>query len=305
MEVIDAGELGRRLSMSAAIDALQKAFQIQDPTATPLRSKLETPAGSLLLMPATGSDGVGVKLVTLTPANPDLGLPFINAVYVLFDPSTQVPEAVIDGAALTALRTAAVSGAATRALANEDASRLVILGAGVQAAAHLEAMCAVRPIRRVSVVSRTPARAEALASAARDRGIEASVGTAGEVSDADIVCTCTTADAPLFDGQLLGAGTHVNAVGTHLATARELDATTIRRAKVVVETREAALAEAGELVLAIEEGAIEPTHVHADLHELMSGATVRTSRDDVTVFKSVGIAFEDLVLARAAMAASR
>ncbi len=304
MEVIGAAELGRRLSMPAAIDALQEAFRTLDPEASPLRSNMETPAGSLLLMPASGSAGVGVKLVTLTPGNPDVGLPFINAVYVLFDASTQVPEAVIDGAALTALRTAAVSGFATRALANDDAQRLVVFGTGVQATSHLEAMCTVRPIVHVTVVSRDPARAAAFAGMARRRGVKASAGVPNSVADADLVCTCTTSDSPLFDGKLLPPGAHVNAVGTHLATARELDSATIRRAKVVVETRATALVEAGELVIAIEEGAIEPTHVCADLRELASGAMVRTSHDDVTVFKSVGLAFEDLVVARAAMAAA-
>lgn len=301
MEIIGAEELGRRLSMTAAIDALELAFREQDPSSGPLRSKVDTPAGSLLLMPASGTGGVGVKLVTISPDNPDRGLPLINAVYVLFDAATQEPEAVIDGAALTALRTAAVSGLATRWLANDDAARLVIFGSGVQATSHLEAMLAVRPIEHVAIVSRTSERAEALAAVAREHGVEVEVGAPRAVSEADVVCTCTTATSPLFDGRWLEAGAHVCAVGTNLPTAREVDAATIGRAKVVVETREAALAEAGELVMAIQEGVVGPDHVRADLKEVVSGATVRTSRDDVTVFKSVGLAFEDLAVARAAL----
>ncbi len=304
MEIIGAEELGRRLSMRAAIDALEIAFRERDPTAGPLRSTVETPAGSLLLMPASGAAGVGVKLVTLSPDNPDRGLPLINAVYVLFDAVTQEPEAVIDGAALTALRTGAVSGLSTRWLANDDATSSVIFGSGVQAASHLEAMLAVRPIEHVTIVSRTPERAEALAADARGKGLESVVGSPRAVSDADIICTCTTATSPLFDGRWLKAGAHVVAVGTHLATARELDSATIVRAKVVVETREAALEEAGELLLAIQEGVIGADHVRADLKELVSGAVVRTSRDDVTVFKSVGMGFEDLAVARAALDAA-
>ena len=301
MEIIGAEELGGRLSMTAAIDALELAFREQDPSSGPPRSGVDTPAGSLLLMPAIGAGGVGVKLVTISPDNPDRGLPLINAVYVLFDAATQEPEAVIDGAALTALRTAAVSGLATRWLANDDAARLVIFGSGVQATSHLEAMLAVRPIEHVTIVSRTSERAEALVAVAREHGVEVEVGAPRAVSEADVVCTCTTATSPLFDGRWLKAGAHVAAVGTHLPTARELDAATIGRAKVVVETREAALAEAGELVMAIQEGVVGPDHVRADLKEVVSGATVRTSRDDVTVFKSVGLAFEDLAVARAAL----
>ena len=301
MEIVGAEELGRRLSMTAAIDALELAFREQDPSSGPLRSNVDTPAGSLLLMPASGAAGVGVKLVTISPDNPARGLPLINAVYVVFDATTQEPEAVIDGAALTALRTAAVSGLATRWLANDDASRLVIFGSGVQATSHLEAMLAVRPIEHVTIVSRSPEGAETLAAVARGLGMQGMVGVTGAVSDADIVCTCTTATSPLFDGRWLKHGAHVAAVGTHLPTARELDGATIACAKVVVETREVALAEAGELVLAIEEGVVGPDHVRCDLKELVSGTIVRTSRDDVTVFKSVGLAFEDLAVARAAL----
>jgi ornithine cyclodeaminase len=191
--------------MAAAIDALETGFREQDPSEAPLRSHLETPAGSLLQMPAFGDAGVGVKLVTLTPGNSERNLPFINAVYVLFDPDTQVPDAIVDGAALTALRTAAVSGLATRHLARTTPG-LVIFGAGVQARSHLEAMLAVRPIGHVTVVSRTPERAQALVEMARVAGVDAAVGGVNDVADADIICTCTTSDVPLFDGGLLARG---------------------------------------------------------------------------------------------------
>jgi len=304
MRLLDGPELRRRLPMSAAIDALDAGFRSHDPTAAPLRSHLATRAGSLLLMPASGEAGVGVKLVTLTPDNPERGLPFINAIYVLFDATAQVPEAIIDGAALTALRTAAVSGVATRHLAVPDASRLVIFGAGVQAGSHLEAMLAVRRIEHVTVVSRTRSRARALVDAARARGVSADVGEPDDAYGADLVCTCTTSDVPLFDGALLAAGTHVNAVGSYRPTTRELDTAALLRARLVVETREAGFAEAGELVIPIDEGAFGRDHVIADLAELVNGAEVRTSPSDVTVFKSVGLAFEDLIVARAAVEAA-
>jgi ornithine cyclodeaminase len=281
------------------VDALERAFRSADPSSTPLRSSIETTAGTLLLMPAATADAVGVKLVTLTPANPAAGHPLIHAVYVLFDGRTQAPVAVIDGGALTALRTSAVSALATKHLARPEASRLVVFGAGVQARAHVDAMRAVRPIEHVTIVGRDPARSDALATRVLDEGIEAVAGGPTSVDGADIVCTCTTATTPLFDGASLRPGAHVNAVGAYRPEERELDTETIRRARVVVETRDAAAAEAGDLLLPIAEGAIGWDHVVADLAEVVAGAEVRRSTDDVTLFESVGLAFEDLAIAGA------
>jgi ornithine cyclodeaminase len=289
--------------MTAAIDALDMAFQREDPSlAAPMRSTLATPTGTLLSMPATGEGGVGVKLVTLTEGNPQRGLPFTQAVYVLFDGATQAPEAVIDGTELTAIRTAALSGLATRRLANPGASRLVVFGAGVQATAHVEAMHAVRPLRQVIVVGRDPARADALVAFANGLGIDAHPGTPADVASADLVCTCTTSAVSVFDGHDLADGAHVNAIGAYLAHQRELDTETMRRAKIVVETREVALREAGDVMIAVDEGAIDPDGL-VDLAELVRGREVRRAPSDITVFVSVGFAFEDLVVARAALEA--
>jgi ornithine cyclodeaminase/alanine dehydrogenase-like protein (mu-crystallin family) len=300
LRVIGAEELRARLPMATAIDALEEAFRRRDPGVGPLRTHVETPGGSLLLMPAAEEGvGVGVKLVALTPGNRARGLPFIHASYVLFNAETQAPEAVLDGAALTALRTAAVSGLATRHLANPDADRLVLFGAGVQAGAHLDAMRAVRPIERVTVVSRSTGPAEALAARAAATGLHASVGDAAAVAGANLVCTCTTSADPLFDGSVLPAGCHVSAIGSYQPHTRELDTETIRRGRIVVESRDVALAEAGDLLIPLDEGAIDVGHVIADLAELLRGADVRRTADDVTVFKGVGMAFEDLVVAKA------
>jgi ornithine cyclodeaminase/alanine dehydrogenase-like protein (mu-crystallin family) len=301
LRVIGAEELRARLPMAAAIDALESAFRTHDPSGGPLRTHVETPSGSLLLMPAVGAVGVGVKLVTITPANPERDLPFIHASYVLFDAETQAPEGVLDGSALTALRTAAVSGLATRLLSREDARRLVIFGAGVQARSHLEAMCAVRPVTDLVVVSRSRGAAEALAEEGRGRGLAARLGEPDAVREADVVCTCTTAEEPLFDGSWLPEGVHVNAVGAYRPETRELDTEAVRRARLVVEAREVALEEAGELLIPIREGAIEAGHIVADLAETVRGAEVRRTPDEVTLFKSVGMAFEDLVVARAVL----
>lgn len=297
---IGAAELRELLPVRAAVDALERAFAADRLPEAPLRAHHRLPRGELLLMPSWGEEGVGVKLVTLAPANPERGLPFLQAVYLLFDAGSLEPLAGVDGGGLTALRTSAVSALATRHLANPDARRLVLFGAGTQAAAHLEAMVAERPVERVTVVSRTRARAEALAERARALGLEAEVGEPEAVAGADLICTCTTSSQPVFDGRLVPAGAHVNAVGAYRPDMREVDEELVRRARVVVETREAALAEAGDLLIPLRAGAIGEEHVVADLAEVVRGKPVRTAPDDVTLFKSVGVAFEDLVVARAA-----
>jgi ornithine cyclodeaminase/alanine dehydrogenase-like protein (mu-crystallin family) len=298
---IDGAALRQLLPITAAIDALEAAFARGSFT-TPPRTHLETGTGTLLLMPSFGEQGVGVKLVTVAPQNMALGLPLIHAVYVLFGQDSLAPAAVIDGAELTALRTSAVSALATRHLAPPEASRLVVFGAGVQARAHVESMQAVRPVEHVRVVSRTAARAEELVAEARRRGLEAAVADPGAVAQADLVCTCTTSDRPVFDGSLLRAGAHVNAVGAYRPDTRELDDRAVARARVVVERRDAALAEAGDLLIPMEAGTIEESHIVADLTEVVRGGRVRRDADDITVFKSVGVAFEDLAVAAAALA---
>jgi ornithine cyclodeaminase/alanine dehydrogenase-like protein (mu-crystallin family) len=306
MRVVDGATFRAALSIPAAIDALERAWAAEDPSlAAPLRTSLATPAGALLVMPAAGAAGAGVKLVTLTESNAALGLPFVQAAYVLFDADTQRPEAIIDGTELTALRTAAVSGLATRLLARPDTHRLVVFGAGVQARSHLDAMRAVRPIDDVVVVSRTPASAAALVDRAMASGVRARVGEPADVASADLVCTCTTSAVPVFDGSQLPDGVHVNAVGAYRPETRELDTETVRRARVVVETRAVAFAEAGDVSIPIAEGAVTSDHVVADLREVIGGARVRVADTDLTVFKSVGMAFEDLVVARAALDALR
>jgi ornithine cyclodeaminase len=297
---IDAETLKRVLPLEAAIDALQAAFGADRLPSSPLRTRVGTTEGDLLLMPAHGPHGAGVKLVTLTPANPERGLPFVQAVYVLFDGRTQTPRAIVDGTALTTLRTAAISGLATRFLANPGASALVLFGAGTQARAHLQAMLAVRPVSRVTVVSRGRERADVLVELARRAGVDAGVGSPEAVAGADLVCTCTTSTEPVLEGRLLRPGAHVNAVGAYTPAMRELDDEAVRRARVVVETREVAMAEAGDLLIPMAEGIVGPEHVLADLAELVRGAPVRRGPHDITVFKSVGAAFEDLVVATAA-----
>ena len=279
--------------MVDAIDALEKTFAAPELPAAPARQHLNTVTGELLMMPSWGDAGVGVKLITIDPANPNRGLPLIHGVYVLFSPGTHEPAAVFDGGGLTKLRTAAVSGLATRHLARADASHLVVFGAGVQAAGHVEAMRAVRPIERVTIVARNHDSAIALA-----KDVGGVAGTADVVAEADIICTCTTSPTPVFDGAIVADGTHINAIGAYKPTDRELDDAAISAGRVIVETKSAALEEAGDIVMAVESGAIADSQIE-ELPDVVRGLG-RASEEEVTVFKSVGIAFEDLAVAAAA-----
>ena len=281
------------LPMVDAIDALERTFVAPVLPTTPPRQHMATTSGELLTMPAWGDPGVGVKLITIDAANPERGLPLIHGVYVLFSPDTHELLAVIDGGGLTKIRTAAVSGLATRHLARADASHLVVFGAGVQAAGHIDAMRAVRPIERVTIVARREDEASALASE-----VGGTSGRPGDVAEADIICTCTTSPTPVFDGTLVTSGTHINAIGAYKPTDRELDDAAVAAGRVVVETKDAALSEAGDIVLALENGAIEPSQIE-ELSAVVRGLG-RASADEVTVFKSVGVAFEDLAVAAAA-----
>ncbi|HJR45832.1 MAG TPA: ornithine cyclodeaminase family protein [Actinomycetota bacterium] len=294
---VDADELARILPMEAAVDALDRAFGGELPQAPP-RSHLDVGNGDLLLMPAWDDRNAGVKLVTAAPGNPDRGLPLIHGIYVLFDGSTLAPVALFDAGALTAVRTAAVSAVATRHLARKNSTNLVIFGAGVQASSHLDAMLAVLDIDRVTVVSRGRGRADGLVHRARGAGCDASIGGPETVSAADVVCTCTTSREPLFDGAKLRHGAHVNAVGSYKRDARELDEVSIERARVFVDT-EMALKESGDLQFPLNEGILQAGQV-TTLHDLVATGTGRASDDEITVFKSVGAAFEDLVVARVA-----
>jgi ornithine cyclodeaminase len=299
-ESIGPAELERLLPMRDAIEALREAFGSGRMPDAPLRSHVSAGEGELLVMPVSDED-VGVKLVTVNRNNPGRGKPLIQGVYVLFSGGALEPIAVFDGAALTKLRTAAVSGLATSLLAREDARRLVVFGAGAQARAHLEAMVAVRPIEWIGIVEKEPDRAKAAVERARAMGAHAEAVEADAVAEADIVCTCTTSKEPVFDGSLLAEGTHVNAIGAYKPDAREIDDEAVRRARVVVELREAAMEEAGDLLIPLSRGVIDEDHVVAELGDVARGQRVRTSPDDVTLFESVGIAFEDLVVAKAAL----
>ncbi|MEW1912187.1 ornithine cyclodeaminase family protein [Kitasatospora sp. NPDC085895] len=284
------------LDPAAAVRALADALAAGlDPETAPPRTAVPVPAGELLLMPAAAGRYAGVKIAGVAPANPDRGLPRITGGYLLLDGPTLQPLALLDGAALTALRTPAVTALALDRLAAPGARHLVLFGTGPQAYAHLDALLAVRPLERVTVVGRRPGPAEELAAHARARGTAAAVGGPEAVAGADLVVCCTTARTPLFDGRLVAPHAAVAAVGSHEPDAREVDTALVRRSALYAEARSAALREAGDLVAAFAEDGPAPL---ANLSELVTGAAV-VPHDRPRLFKSVGMAWEDLAVAAA------
>jgi ornithine cyclodeaminase/alanine dehydrogenase-like protein (mu-crystallin family) len=307
MRHLDAAAVWQGLGMRGAIDALDAAIGEHGFPPVPQRLHLRDDDQQLLVMPSFTGGWAGVKLITIDPANPDRGLPLIHGSYTLFGPPALAPVATIDGAALTELRTAAVSGLATRYLARPDASRLVILGAGAQGRSHLLAMAAVRPVSEVVIVAPRPASADAFLAFAADHlgGVVVRAGTPDDVADADLVCACTSSATPVFDGHRLPDGVHVNAIGAYLPSMAEVDPVTVASSRVVVETREAALAEKGDLLQAEAAGAWSRDQLAADLTGLVRDRVpVRTRDDERTLFASVGVAYEDLVVAQAVVEAA-
>ncbi len=275
-------------------------------TVLPLRSILWLPGktGALGLMPAyLGAEkALGLKAVTFFPRNEGTPLDSHQGAVLLFDAETGSLAAVIDATSITAIRTAAVSGAATRALAREGARDLALIGSGVQARTHLEAMLAVRPIRRVRVASLSPERAAAFArreSARWKISVEPVSSVRDAVAGAEIICVATSSREPVLAGEWISSGAHVNAVGSSVASARELDTDAVRRSRLYVDRRESALAEAGDFVIAKAEGAVGDGHIAAEIGDVLIGnAPGRGSEAEITLFKSVGLAVEDVACAR-------
>ncbi|MER5929429.1 ornithine cyclodeaminase family protein [Streptomyces sp. NPDC002054] len=298
---IGAEEIGGLLGPVAAADALAAELRAGlDPETCPQRSQIHVPAGELLLMPAAAGSWAGVKIAGVAPANPARGLPRITGAYLLLDGPTLEPVALLDGAALTALRTPAVSALAVRHLAPAGRPlRLVLFGSGPQAYGHLDALLAERDLAEAVVVARNPAGAGRLAEYAAARGVPlARTGTAADVAGADLVVCCTTAREPLFDGRLVADGATVVAVGSHEPEARETDTALVRRAAVWVESRAAALREAGDLLVPEAEGAIGPGHITGTLADLVNGRHPGPGAASCPqLFKSVGMAWEDLAVA--------
>jgi ornithine cyclodeaminase len=266
----------------------------------PLRSAMPVgPGGNRLgLMPGVLEHPAvfGIKLLSLFPQNAAAGLSSHLGLVALFEAHHGQPVALLEASALTAIRTAAVSAVATRLLAREDAGDLALLGAGEQAASHLEALRLVRPIRRVRVWSRTPGHAHAFAEI---HGVEAVDSVASAVVGADIICTLTGAREPILLGDQVAAGVHINAVGACVPTAAEVDTALVVKSRYIVDLRASAEAEAGEYLTAMEAGAIAPDHIAAELGEIVAGLKpARQDNGEITLFKSLGLAAEDLAAAQ-------
>ncbi len=295
------------LPMGECIDVMAEALAMLagGDALLPVRTMLLLPgrADLLGLMPAYlgGIESVGVKVITVFPSNQGSEYDSHQGVVLLFDTRHGLLRAIVDGTAVTAIRTAAVSGVATRLLARPDAAELAIIGAGTQARTHLAAMLEVRPVRRVRVYADVAegARRFAAREAAR-HGIDVqAVETAqAAVAGADIICTVTTSHEPVVLGEWIKAGAHVNAVGAYTPATRELDSAAVARARLYVDRREAALAEAGEFLIPRSEGLIGDDHIVGELGDLLAGRVPgRTAPEQITLFKSLGIAVEDLAAA--------
>jgi ornithine cyclodeaminase/alanine dehydrogenase-like protein (mu-crystallin family) len=296
VRVLDEHDVRRLLPMEECIEAMTGALAAlaRGEVHNPLRFVVRPPGESSLmgLMPAHrgGSSPLyALKTVAIFPGNSARGLDSHQGFVALFDGETGETRAILNAGAITAVRTAAVSGVATRLLARDNARTLAILGAGIQARSHLDAMRAVRDFDRVVVWSRTPGRLD---------GVEEATSAEDALRDADVVVTATSAAEPILQRGWLKTGAHINAVGSSIPTTRELDSETMRDAALFVDRRESTVNEAGDFLFPQREGVIGPEHIRAEIGDLLIGTGEgRRSDDELTVFKSLGLAVEDLAAA--------
>ena len=302
---LSAADVDRALSMSTAIAAVREAFiDLSGGKAdVPVRTQITLGGdGGALFMPVhlPAQNQLGVKVVTVIPENRERDLPTIQALVAVFDSETGRPLAVMDGELLTAMRTGAASGVATDVLARKNASVAAVIGAGVQGMRQLEAVCGVRTIREALVFDPDRERAEAFATEmGRRLGRTVRVlDTVSAVFAADVVCTATSSGMPVVADADLAKGAHVNAIGAYRPDTREIPGEAVARASLFVDSREACLAEAGELVMAMAEGNLDPTVSPAEIGEVLAGSKPgRTDDAELTIFKSVGNAVQDLAVA--------
>jgi alanine dehydrogenase len=315
IRILSREDVQQALPMGQAIEAIKSAFaQLSTGQAdVPLRAALEVPRhnGVTLFMPGylAQDDQMAVKIVSVFNDNPTKGLPLIHALVVVVDATTGRPTAVMDGTVLTALRTGAASGAATDLLARQDARTAAVFGAGAQGRTQLEAVCAVRPIREARVYDVSPKQAAAYADEMSQRlslPVKAAETPAEAVRQADVICTATTSSSPVFDDADVRPGTHINAVGAYTPRMQEVPAETVLRARVVIDHHEASLAEAGDLLIPLGQGLMTEAHIYAELGEIVAGRKPgRASSEEITLFKSVGVAVQDVAAAAAVLEAAQ
>jgi len=313
LKILSAENVRQALPMAEAIAGMKEAYiQLSAGQATvPLRSRIDVPAhdGISLTMPAylASSGDMAVKIVSVYPGNVKSKIPAIHAAVLVLDEVTGRPVALMEGSALTAIRTGAASGAATDLLARSGAATVAIFGSGVQARTQLEAVCTVRAIKAIRVFSLDFDQARRFAQTMSGRGpiphaIEIANNPAEAISGVDIICTATTSTTPVFDGQFLEPGTHINSIGSFTPEMQEVDVETIRRSLVIVDSRDAVMEEAGDLLIPIADGEISEDHIHAEIGEIAAGKKPgRTNPEQITYFKSVGVAVQDAIAGRIAL----
>lgn len=315
VRILTRQDVEKALPMPQAIEAVKRAFaQLSAGQADmPLRTALDVPRhnGVTLFMPAylPHDDAMALKIVSVFDDNPHKGLPLIHALVVVVDAETGAPAAVMDGTYLTALRTGAASGAATELLARPNARVAAIFGAGAQGHVQLEAVCAARPIEEAWIYDVESERAERYADEMGQllgRDVWVAATPAQAVRRADVICTATTSSSPVFDDADLRPGTHINAIGAYTPQMQEIPPQTVLRAKVVIDHHEAALAEAGDLLIPMNRGLMSADHVYAELGEIVVGDKPgRESPEEITLFKSVGVAVQDVAAAAAVLEAAQ
>ncbi|MEM7303177.1 MAG: ornithine cyclodeaminase family protein [Pseudomonadota bacterium] len=311
MKLLDADDVRRLLPMADAIDCMEETMihVSQGKANLPLRTVMDIDGTNKLgIMPGamTLDDGAetlyGIKVLSLFPGNPAKGLSSHIGVVVLFDPTTGAPEIAMNADAVTAIRTAAASAAATRKLANGEAKSLAIVGTGEQAESHLEALCLVCNFSEVRIAGRTKEKAENFIASVKphhpDVTFIAAPDIQSAVADADVVCSVTSTAEPVLFGEWIGPGTHVNAVGASMPFVQEIDETLLLKSELFTDYRPSALAQAKEIISAIESGKISEDHIRAEIGEVFSGSkSGRRSADAITLYRSLGVAAQDLAAA--------
>ena len=308
MLVLSEAQIRSLIDVEDLITALEQAHTQYSTGKAVMPVRLVVPLpqiqGRITSMPGYLNEdkALGMKFVTYFQNNPKQNLPAILATVMLFSAETGKVIAVMDGSYITAIRTACASAMATRALANRVTPVLGILGAGVQARAHIQALCRVRKLNRIKLYSPSGTRAaDVKKNLEPEVGVDIDVVNSAEetVRDSDLVVTATTAQQPILKSEWLKPGAHVNAVGSHRPDSREIDGPTVARSKVVVDSREAIMAECGDILLAIKEKSVTENHIHAEIGEVLARTKPgRSSASEVTLYKSVGIAIQDVATAQ-------
>jgi len=315
MLILNAAEVRKALPMKEVIEAMKQAYaSLSDGKAdVPLRTRLSIPPHEAvsLFMPAyvqtKDSEALAVKVVSLFPKNPARGLAFIQAAVIAFEADTGRAIALLEGSSLTAIRTGAGSGAAIDILSRTDSRIVAVFGAGTQGRTQLEAVCSVRRIDKAWIFDSDSEKSNSFAKEMAGQGpipqdLKPAATAQEALAEADIICTATTSRTPVFSDGDMKAGAHISAIGSYLPEMQEIPAETIKRAKVVVDSRSAVLEEAGDLIQPIHSGLITQAHVFAELGEIILGKKQgRANNEEITYFKSVGVAVQDAIAAQLAL----